>query len=265
VLTVVSSWNKIVFPWRGRYVICALLGPAVPVGNDTMSNFVTSICYRLGHVCIGTAVDRQSRLVFYICKVPVYLFVIDSSVIVSRRLPWFTSFLYMPRRFRRYARSARTVRPVRYSNETVSFTTGPGATIAQANTVSVVMVKATETQGVRKMKNPTLKFTCTPTDPLVPILWALVYIPEGFPDTALKLRFGASPDEPSSIFEPNQNVMISGILPAIGTSGTETFRSRLARNIQSGDKIVLLFLNPMADASVTVGINCVLNYAMCYG
>jgi hypothetical protein len=90
-------------------------------------------------------------------------------------------------------------------------------------------------------------------------------VPQGFPDTALTLTMGAGTAQPVSIFEPNQNVIMSGILNPQGTSEPVTYKSRLARNLESGDYISLLVMNPIADGAVTVDIAYTLNYAICYG
>jgi hypothetical protein len=166
----------------------------------------------------------------------------------------------MPRRFRRYARSARTVKPVRYSNETVA---GQAAgLIGPATTQWVEVVSATTAQGVRKVKNPTMRFVTSPPLPSTPLLWALIYAPQGFDNFVLSM--GAAGGVPTSIFEPNQNVIMSGLLNPMGTAEPVSYRSRLARNLESGDRLVLLFYNPHGEAT-TVTIGYSLNYAICYG
>jgi hypothetical protein len=168
----------------------------------------------------------------------------------------------MPRRFRRYARSARAVKPIRYSNETGAAQTG--GTIPGHTTLVSVLVAPSTSQGVRKVKNPTLRIVTTAPNPTTPLLWALVYVPQGFPQTALKLTSATGGDTPISIFEPNQNVMMSGWLNDLGSHDPVTFRSRLARNLDSGDMIALLIANPLS-AETSVGIAYSLNYTICYG
>jgi hypothetical protein len=170
----------------------------------------------------------------------------------------------MPRRFRRYARTARTVRPVRYSNETVSGTAG-GAINAGA-TVGTVLLAPINAQGVRKLKNPTLRIAMTAPTPPWPILWALVYVPEGFPAEALKLDYGGVNTLPPSLFEPNQNLIMSGVMPSTGTAEPITYRSRLARNLNSGDSISLLVRAISGEEDITsVAFVYHLNFAICYG
>jgi hypothetical protein len=69
---------------------------------------------------------------------------------------------------------------------------------------------------------------------------------------------------PVSVYEPNQNVIMAGILNPAGTLDPVTYRSRLARNLESGDKIVLFFYNP-AGEPIQVLISFTFNYAICYG
>jgi hypothetical protein len=175
----------------------------------------------------------------------------------------FTSLLLMPRRFRRYARSARTVKPIRYSNETVSGMTG--GSLGTGVTVHVVVIQAVNATGVRKIKNPTLRLAMSAPTPPFPILWALVYVPEGFPASALKLEYALG-DIPPSIFEPNQNMIMSGVIPATGAAEPITYRSRLARNLNSGDSIHLLVRGMSGVTDIEdVQFIYLLNYAICYG
>jgi hypothetical protein len=153
----------------------------------------------------------------------------------------------MPRRFRRCARSARTVKPVRYSNETVA---GQGAPTIPG------------TSNVRKVKNPTLRLVSAPASTPVAILWILAYVPQGF-DT-FKINMGVAGSAPVSVYEPNQNVIVSGMLTPSGTADPVTYRSRLARNLDSGDKILLSFYNPNAQG-INVSISYTFHYAICYG
>jgi hypothetical protein len=170
----------------------------------------------------------------------------------------------MPRRFRRYARTARTVKPVRYSNETVSGTAG-GA-ISSGHTVGCIVLAPVDAQGVRKLKNPTLRIAMTAPNPQWPILWALVYVPQGFPAAALKLDYGGVNAEPPSLFEPNQNLIMSGVMPSTGSDEPITYRSRLARNLNSGDSIHLLVRAISGDIDIdSVAFVYHLNFAICYG
>jgi hypothetical protein len=114
------------------------------------------------------------------------------------------------------------------------------------------------------VKNPTLRLVTNVPNPATPIMWALVYAPQGFPPASLTLQTGAAGNDPVSIFEPNQNVIMSGWLNDLGTHDPVTYKPRLARNLDSGDQVLLLLYNPSSQAT-TVIIAFTLNYAICYG
>jgi hypothetical protein len=90
--------------------------------------------------------------------------------------------------------------------------------LAAGATVSRVTVASTNAQGVRKVKNPTLRLVMSPPTPQAPILWVFVYCPQGFRSASLTLTTGASGSAPTFLFEPNQNAIISGILNPLGTA-----------------------------------------------
>ena len=118
-----------------------------------------------------------------------------------------------------------------------------------------VIIEPLNAQGMRKVKNITLQIICTLNHPLI---WALVYVPQG--TNPNQLQFG-SPDEPLSLYEPNQNVIMSGV--TINGSPRQTWRTRLARNLNSGDGITLIFDSEI-DVNDTFAISCTCNYAITY-
>lgn len=156
---------------------------------------------------------------------------------------------------RRYYRTGRQ----RYSNETTTIgfqmsgqinagvnfpenETSPGVVSDRGITV----VPTATIQGTRKVKNITLKITGQYLT--APVFCALVYVPEGTLPNALNLGNG------TSFYEPNQNVITSFVLPQtvqFNVSGTTTeaiptgqttytISTRLARNLASGDRVVLI-------------------------
>lgn len=155
---------------------------------------------------------------------------------------------------RRYYRTGR----MRYSNETSTIglnVTGlipSGTTFPFTQEGSVVtdrgvtVVPTSNIQGTRKVKNITLKITGQYLTG--PVFCALVYVPDGTVPNALSLGNG------SSFYEPNQNVISTFIIPQtvqfnqVGETitpvpagqNTYTISTRLARNLASGDRIVLL-------------------------
>lgn len=175
----------------------------------------------------------------------------------------------MPRRYRRYYRRSYVPRAIkRYSNETTNFFktfSVSSATIAQN---SDVVIPVSSAQGVRKVKNFTLTLTGTPftlADDAsainIPLIWALVYVPEG--TSPSNLNIGSSSGA-VSLYEPNQNVIMCGQWPPTLTT-PYTVRSSLARNLNSGDSIYLVYANMSQysqDMKKAIGVT--LNYAIAY-
>ena len=146
----------------------------------------------------------------------------------------------MPRRYRRrYARPSRPLKTVKYSNETSNFggnvaydkIPANGALVLSQNQAPVI--SAIAAQGMRKVKNISLNLQ---TNCQVPIVWALVYIPQG--QNPSTLNFGQAPNS-VSLYEPAQNVIMSGTVYV--NSAQQTWRTRLARNLNSGDCIAFIF------------------------
>lgn len=146
----------------------------------------------------------------------------------------------MPRRYRRrYTRVARPLKTVKYSNETIdggdSFPVyrRPAQGVVNIPQYQFSLIAPISSQGMRKVKNFTLSFV---SNSEMPLFWALVYVPEGNLPSILSI--GTS-QASTSLYEPNQNVIMSGLIHA--RSAQQTFRTRLARNLNSGDSIVLVW------------------------
>lgn len=167
----------------------------------------------------------------------------------------------MSRYYRRYPYTARKQK---YSNETIAFNTQLTAEVdgnesfpenydQEDPTIllsrGVLIVPSTNILGNRKVKNFTLKLTANGNDDQ--IFGALVYVPEGTMTSQLQV---GGPFQ--SIYEPNQNVICTFIIPpnvARQNDGTITQLSaptqitvsnRLARNLNTGDCIALVFASP---------------------
>lgn len=147
----------------------------------------------------------------------------------------------MPRRYRRY-RSVYVRPSQRYSVETQNINIS-GQIVDDESTHT--MIGQIESQGLRKAKNFTLNLSTTPfkkedgTLYSGPIAFALVYVPQG--TTPSHLTIGTA--NAASLYEPNQNVILSGVYTA-GESSLKTVSS-LARNLNSGDsiKLILKYIN----------------------
>ena len=126
------------------------------------------------------------------------------------------------RRYRSYKRSNRD----KYSVERTS-----GSTTISSETTSSIVVASNAIQGMRKVKHMEISFSNTTTNQVADsIYWALVYVPQGTVANSLNTT--------GSTYEPNQFVIEAGVLDFTG--GPLRIRSRLARNLNSGDSIHLL-------------------------
>lgn len=157
--------------------------------------------------------------------------------------------------------SRRPFKTVRYSNETANFNvkveTDSGVTPV---TVGMPVIAGVSVQGMRKAKNFRLSFLPA-TSALMPIQWALVYKPAN-----VAMGQISTGDESTivSMYEPNQNVIMSGILPPSGTSPI-VYRTRLARNLNSGDEIGLVFKHLMTPSTnIITDLAIQLNYAITF-
>lgn len=169
----------------------------------------------------------------------------------------------MPRRRRSHRVSVyRPLKAAKYSNETYAF--GCGGTYSQNRHFYVVVSPQATTLGTRKAKNFTVRITGGGD---IPTLWALVFVPEGTPPNTL--NFGSQPITEGtttfnglSLYEPNQNVIISGVCRG-GAAGVITAKTRLARNLNSNDYIVLI-IRPMISYDGNMVYIGSVNYAISY-
>nr|QYM90080.1 hypothetical protein [Po-Circo-like virus] len=177
----------------------------------------------------------------------------------------------MPRRYTRSGRYTRRVKTVKYSNETYNYT----GTLIQNNAAVKgnwyqTLITAIDQQGVRKCKNFELSLTGGAFLPQAggegiqsPIFYALVYVPQGTDPSNINI---GSPDAPASLYEPNQNVIMSGVWPGDLTAPFVK-KTRLARNLNSGDSIALVLASSaLNDAGGVYGkvVAVTLNYAISF-
>lgn len=176
----------------------------------------------------------------------------------------------MSRRYR--SRSTYARRGPKYSNETSLMTVGPDQTLGDyKNQINICMIPPSQSQGMRKAKNFTLNLTKTDGASAwnTPIAWALVYCPNSVKPSPINLSTWTDErNAPTSFYEPNQNVIMSGVLPA-NTNASAIFRTRLARNLNSQDTIFLVLTAVLNDDQQSAtqsnfSISAALNYAICY-
>lgn len=162
----------------------------------------------------------------------------------------------MARKYKKAYGSRRPLKTVKYSNETSNITSS--FTLTAGSQINAPLISESSIQGVRKAKNFSLKILYAGTAPL---MFVLVYVPQG---QDVKAITRGTYQAPASLYEPNQNVIMSGyIVP--NNSQAQTFRTRLARNLNSGDSIQIAICCAGASDSVTdsnIGIS--LNYAITF-
>ena len=150
-------------------------------------------------------------------------------------------------------------RSTKYSNETISFNCNLAAAVPPNTTFpentgtdnppGIMIVNPTNVFGNRKVKNFTVKITANGNEDV--ILGALVYIPEG--TVASRIMAGGMSQ---SIYEPNQNVISTFVIPPnvkrdsdaaitqVSAPTTVTVSNKLARNLNTGDYIVIILCSP---------------------
>lgn len=129
----------------------------------------------------------------------------------------------------------------RYSVETTvaatSTTLDPSEQLDGPND-RVIVVPVTDLQGMRKVKNFTVEGCPATVAEGTLIAWALVYVPNvrraGPIDTLAPF-----PDAPTSLYEPNQHVIMQGVWNSMDPAPVKRF-SRLSRNLNSEDAICLI-------------------------
>ena len=129
----------------------------------------------------------------------------------------------------------------------------------QAGTLSVpvgnqayaTVVPDSSIQGMRKVKHLTVTMGDNTTGALC-FYWALVYVPQGTNPSALNLTGGVG------MYEPNQFVMNCGVADL--TAGPARIHSPVSRNLNSGDRIVLIVANTSTETDAA--FHYVVRYAI---
>lgn len=180
----------------------------------------------------------------------------------------------MPRRYRRRHRYsiARPLKTTKYSNETFLASVNIGSNdpatgegVFYYTNLNCLPNNLQGVLGTRKVKNFTIRikpdnrvFTPSGGDPVIQtptIFFVLAFVPEGNEPGQIRIGNGSM----LSAYEPNQNVIMSGM---VDDSQVYSFKTRLARNLNAGDQIGILlrdttFVNAgdKAMTHLTVSIN----------
>jgi hypothetical protein len=148
---------------------------------------------------------------------------------------------------RRRVRSSRRGRPaktVRYITQTASITSPMTLGTSERTYAYGLVYQANQSSLVRavKVKNFTLKFCYDPTP--TPWIWALIYWPPNAGTPASNnFQFGlGNPSQPIEFTDPPQNALMSGCMPPTANT-VQTFHNRLARNLEPGASIWIVFAN----------------------
>ena len=165
----------------------------------------------------------------------------------------------MPRRHRSRRSIYRPLKTAKYSNETFAFAISRAFQEGQPS--YVIVTAAAATLGTRKAKNFTLNFASSSS---VPFFYCLVFVPEGTapgPITAGSTVVDQTVNA-AAFYNPNQNVIMSGVCLG-GAAGIIRAKTRLARNLNSGDKLVLIF-QPTITYEGNIQFLGTINYAISY-
>lgn len=172
--------------------------------------------------------------------------------------------------YRGYRRGySRSVKPVKYSNETYNSNFTYLYDDSTPSTKYVTLIDAISQTGMRKVKNFTISITQSPVydsneavKNTSAFVYALIYLPDGVSATALNVGSGQNS---VSLYEPNQNVIMSGVCSS--DNGQLRLSTRLARNLNSGDKILLLFRpanSATGDNGDYVNVSTICNYSISF-
>lgn len=136
------------------------------------------------------------------------------------------------------------------------------ALLGSGERVEQVLVPQSTVQGIRKVKN--FNFNVT-TNIQFPVLWAIIYLPEGGDIQQIKPNTNAgkegNPDARKTfveLFAANQWVIGCGTCIS---GAVQTFKTRMARNLNGGDSVWMILWSANADGGY---INITGNYAIRY-
>ena len=109
---------------------------------------------------------------------------------------------------------------------------------------TVIVVPSVGIQGMRKVKHITVTLSSNTT---FPVFYAIIYVPEGYEPQALHIP-AAGAYVPNYL--ANQFVMSSGVIDF--DAGPTRIRSPISRNLNSGDRIILILATTSASVQSVV-------------
>lgn len=167
---------------------------------------------------------------------------------------------------RRKYRKSFVPRPLKtkYSLENTAYhITGTGS-VPTNNTANAQIIPAITTQGMRKCKHFNLSLY---SDSFVPVYWALVFVPNM--TSVQNLTVSNTVGTLTSLYEPNQFVIMCGVLPG-GMTTPLKCKAYTSRNLNSDDSIYLIVKNFVVNdpeggsEAVPYNIDAILSYAIAF-
>lgn len=161
----------------------------------------------------------------------------------------------MPKRWKRAGRRAKYSIEQTLVHPPITYGSGSDWTFVDGDQMqgpsyqwNVTVVEPTTIQGTRKAKHFELSFSVADIDD--PIAYALVFVPEGYSANPIRVP---APNYYMTLYEPAQYVISQGVLDFSG--GPCRIRTPLSRNMNSGDKIVLILAVPSEEQETAQNIN----------
>ena len=116
---------------------------------------------------------------------------------------------------------------------------------------SIPIVPPVDFQGMRKIKHLTLSFcNSASASESEQVSYVVVYVPQGVNPNTIQYP---GPGSAVNMYEPNQFVMSQGVLDF--SAGPCRIRSPLSRNLNSGDRIILV-LASLSATTATLMVSC---------
>ena len=158
----------------------------------------------------------------------------------------------MPRKYRshRIHRDKYSIEQTNVNTSAISnwvTVVGSSEDISDSKQTNVSVIAPVPYQGKRKVKHLTISMCNVGTSDNIPLIYSLVYVPQGYtPQPILFPEDGFAQNN----YEANQFVMSSGVIDF--SAGPCRIKSRLARNLNSGDSIYLILATNTLTSSNSI-------------
>ena len=159
----------------------------------------------------------------------------------------------MPRKYykRTYNKDKYSIEITNFRTDQVSnwtSITGDGSDTADSFQSNYVIVPASDTQGMRKVKHLTISIGNTVANANAPIYYAIVYVPQGTDPLPIRTPLtGVS----CNAYVANQFVMSCGSVDF--DAGPTRIYTRISRNLNSGDRIMLVLASTLGGSAIYQG------------